>query len=279
MVEIGTVTGVTTEMRRDSQSSLLCSVVLAVVLACIANGLSIRIAQNVRDLGLAASVEATFGISVIGWFSIYNIFTLLINSNVGKPTVMSYTLVGFAILCIAFPMPVASWTGLMVVSIYFLTKNGVDGRARRAFFVALGMCFTFQWAQWISAIFLPTILEVDATLVSLISGHQRYGNLVQASNGVTLEILAACSSFVNVSLTFLAWINARSYYGTHGIKRGVIFLSIMIFIVVLINTLRIAFIAIRPDLYDLIHGEVGSLVANSLSTIVIVALSIIGARK
>lgn len=124
------------------------------------------------------------------------------------------------------------------------------------------------------------ILNADAFLVATISGRPYFDNLiVTADNTVTLKVLEGCSSFTNLSLAFLGWVAARSYFGTTGVARSLIFVTISCASIVLINTVRIGLIALYPGQYELIHGNVGAAIVGVLVSISIAAISITGARR
>ena len=260
-------------------SDVRSAIVIGLVLVAIANGLSIRVYANVLQYGVVTSIINTFGVSVIVWFSIANFWELSREANFGKALNADWVVIALVACLICVPLSSASWLGLTLLTIYFLCKQDLGETTRRALWVALAVGLSQQWSRWVSTIFLPTILDVDAFLVSGLSGFPRYGNLVVTDNGITLQILEACSSFSNVSLAFLGWINARSYFGTRGVWRAFKYLSLAIAAVVSVNTVRIAAIAFWPDMFDIIHGEIGSAIASLASTILISIICIKGARK
>jgi exosortase/archaeosortase family protein len=244
---------------------------------CFANAVFTKAAESVHYLGWAGAILATFQISAIIWASM----ALMLIRTATLPDVITTPLdravVALTALTACYPVPGATWIGLTVLALYFAIRTD-RAEVRALAILLLALCFTGQWSRLVFRFFMDFILGIDAALVATLAGTDANGNVVYAADGQTrLLVLEGCSSFGGVSLSVLAWVLARTYFRTRSAPRGLLFIGLSALAVIVINTIRIAVIARRPDLYDLAHGPVGAGIASVATTLSVAAICIAGA--
>jgi exosortase/archaeosortase family protein len=254
---------------------------LVFCLLCVAfpNGLYLRISQSIAESGLDAALLGTFNISAVILIALWLCLQVAQTTDFDAPRMLDYAAIAIAYIFALAPVSALAWVGLTGLSLYFLVTRPGNPSIQRTFWLLLAICFSCLWSRQVFRLFVDHILQFDTLLVATFSGRPWSDNLIKAADGVTtLQVLESCSSFSNMSLAFLGWISARSYYGTRGLRRSMLFIALSCTLVVLINTIRIGLIALRPDQYDLIHGAVGAGIASVISAVSIAAVSIWGAR-
>lgn len=264
----------------SAKASLRQGILPGLLLLAFANGMYARIMLSIAKDGFWDAFYGTFGISIVIWVGMWMAWELSREVELSDLNALDVSVLSLAGLLVFLPVSGLSWAGLTLVSIYFLVTRSSDLMVRRLFWVVLAICFSSLWTRLIMRFFMEYILRIDTILVAGMTGTESSGNLIKAADGLTtLQVLEGCSSFSNLSLAFVGWILARSHYGTRGIGRGALFVALSCALVVLINTIRIGIIALRPDLYDLAHGPTGANIASLLCTISIGAVSLYGARR
>jgi len=254
--------------------------VFGVLALAFVNGLFLRVSEYVNENGFGEGLLATFNISIVIWVAMWLALDLVRKADFGPTRRLDYVAIGVMLVFIGLPVSALSWVGLTGFSLYFLVTRPGNPSVRATFSVVLALCFSSVWSRMIFRFFMETILRIDTLLVATVTGRPFTGNLINAADGsTTLQVLEACSSFSNMSLAFVGWIVARSYYGTRGLVRSMFFVALSCLAVVTVNTVRIGVIALRPDLYDIAHGTIGANVASLIMTAAIAMISLKGARR
>ncbi|TBW32968.1 hypothetical protein EYW49_21185 [Siculibacillus lacustris] len=251
-------------------------------LFCIAfpNGLYLRAWEYVTDYGFVPALYATFNISAVIFVAMFVLLQIVRTTDFGETRPLDPLAIAVALGFAVLPISPLTWVGQTGLGLYFLATRPGNPSIRNTFLLLLALCFSSLWSRLIFHFFMEFILEIDAFLVATLMNRPWSSNLVVAADGLTtLQILEGCSSFANMSLAFLGWIIARSWYGTRGFARSILFIAISCAAVVLINTTRIGLIALHPEYYQLIHGSVGAGVASLLTSLSIAGISIWGARR
>ncbi|MDR7145217.1 hypothetical protein [Rhizobium sp. BE258] len=246
-----------------------------------ANGFFADAMLFVQSNGFFFSLLSLFGISLIKVYACWMVMSKVDQAKLELEGWLDYAAVaGLCVLLVA-PISGLTWAGLSAVVAYFIVRPGrLNDEGRAIGLVLVGLSFSTFWGKFIARIFMEQILFFDAKLVSLFSGTGSEGNLVNSLDGsVTLVVTEGCSSFSNISLAFLAWLVARLAWGTKGFGRSVMFVSLNIAIVLVVNSVRIACIAWWPQHYTLIHGPIGANIVNVILTVSILSVVNYGARR
>ncbi|NJL50392.1 MAG: archaeosortase/exosortase family protein [Blastochloris sp.] len=249
------------------------------ILIAFANGFYGRIYKSIDQYGVIDSIYATFGISIVVLFAAWMVYDLISRSSVAINTRLDVAVLTITLSIIIIPSSEFTWLALTVLSIYYLLQK-IDDNARYGFSILLAICYSVFWAKLVSKVFMDYISVGDAFFVALLTGTHAEGNLIKAADGITtLSVGGGCSSFNNLSIAVLGWIVARAYFGTRGLKRSLVFVTLSLVSVVFINTVRIGIMALDPSTYEIVHGAIGNNITNLLITISIGLISYYGARK
>jgi exosortase/archaeosortase family protein len=136
------------------------------------------------------------------------------------------------------------------------------------------------WSRLLFQFFAKIILNIDATLVATLLGTEGQGNTVKfADNSGYMVVLPPCSSLANMSLAFLCWI-AVTQWARHRWSAADILWSLLACVsVVAVNVTRISIMGWSQSYYRAIHSPQGDLVVNSIMLVLIVGVSVLGARR
>ena len=118
------------------------------------------------------------------------------------------------LVLVALPIFPLSWMAVTGLSLYILLfANNNPARVRGAL-ILLAMTAPMLWSRLLFQIFAKPILDIDASLVSLLLGTQRTGNMVGFLDGSgDMIVLPACSSLANMSLALLCWVTITQWVG------------------------------------------------------------------
>lgn len=251
------------------------------VLLGSANALVQPVGRSIRENGLWTALAGTFDVSVIVWLALIAAPALMIRSSAQRRGRADEVVGWVAFLSFLIPLPHASWVGLTALALYLIYDPGVRWRAapdpflRRGAIILLATATAMFWGRVVLQNSGDFVLAADASFVSLLTGMTHAGNVIRtAGDEGYLWIAPYCSSLSNVSLAILcsalvvqwrdlAW--TRSQFGR---------CLLAVLAVIAINDMRISIMVVRPELYELVHGSEGALVANLL-TVAAIAFTIL----
>lgn len=185
----------------------------------------------------------------------------------------------FMILVI-LPIFPLSWVGVTVLSLYILVfANGSPERLRGAL-ILLAMTAPMLWSRLLFQVFAKPILDIDASLVSMLLGTPRTGNMVGFLDGSGyMIVLPACSSLANMSLALLCWVTITQWVGHRWAARDVLWAALACASVIAVNVTRISLMGISKGHYELIHSSWGDMITNSIMLVAMVGVTVLGARR
>ena len=118
------------------------------------------------------------------------------------------------LILVALPIFPLSWVGVTVLSLYILLFANNNRERVRGALILLAMTAPMLWSRLLFQIFAKPILDIDASLVSLLLGTPRTGNMVGFLDGSGyMIVLPACSSLANMSLALLCWVTITQWVG------------------------------------------------------------------
>jgi hypothetical protein len=248
----------------DGRDLLLCAVVVGFF-----NAEYIRLWRQVAREGLFEPIFATFGISIIVWLALYAVLRLLRESEPVRLTWLDSVILGGSCLLFFVPVTAFSSVGLTIIGVYFSVYGSTD-KVRSAMRILTALTVALMWGRFSFSFLLPYILQADASLVSIVTGLERQGNLILAADHKTiLQVGAGCSSFLNLTNGALGWAASLVYYAVTVTLRRIAYLLALIASILAINTVRIGLIGWYPDYYDLLHGSIGANTANLITSAVV----------
>lgn len=187
--------------------------------------------------------------------------------------------VGFLSL-VVLPIFALSWVAVTGLSLYILiSAPGEESRWRGAI-ILLALTVPMLWSRLIFQLFAKFILDIDASLVAMLLGTERAGNVVSFADGAgQMVVLPACSSLANMSLAFLCWISITQWARHKWTPMDLVWSALACLSVVAVNVTRISLMGVSRNYYEAIHNEWGDLVTNSIMLLLMVTFSVLGARR
>jgi exosortase/archaeosortase family protein len=250
------------------------------VIIGFANGIVARIADGLRSRSLVDAVMNTFDISAIIWIALVVGVVLLLRSPRLPVTKIDQLVAAGAAAAFLVPVAPLSWMALSGLAIYTCLTTPKGSFARRGGWILLAMTVPMLWSRAAFSLFSESILEFDAVLVGWTVGAERLGNTIAFLDGSGyLWIAPACSSITNVSLAVLCWILFTQLFYRERSPREIGWCVLACAAVVAINVTRLSLIAFNHKNYDIVHGTVGTTVANWLSLAAIVSICALGVRN
>jgi hypothetical protein len=250
-----------------------------VVIVGFFNAEYLRIARAIQGQGLLESLYGTFGISIIAWLAFAVAVNLALNAPSRPLSAFAGLVLGMSSLLILLPATALSSVGLTLLGLYCIVVRQ-EPAFRKIGYLVVALAASTLWSRLIFNFFSTYILRFDAILVATLVNTSHSGNLIQSWDGsTTFQVGAACSSFLNVSTAFLAWVTATAYYGARVTVRSIVFLALSCASIIAINTIRIGLIAAMPQHFDLLHGPIGANVVNLASSLAVLFLTIAGTRR
>lgn len=253
--------------------------VSAVFFIGFVNGVTEVAFQSVAQTGLSAALSATFGISVLVLVCAYLALQSAREAPSEDPSRSDLVFCLALILLYAIPVSFVTWIAITAFALreYFISET--RSRRRRAAVLMFGLTIPMFWSRLLFTLFSGWILRLDAIFVSLVVQSPHHGNVVMLPhNAGFLYIAAPCSSLANVSQAMLCWLLFTAYSGRRT-ANDYATCGLACASVIVLNVLRISWIALRPDLYDTIHGPIGATVFGYFSTLVVVAICAFGVKR
>ena len=238
-----------------------------------------RIYSSIVSRGWGESIANTFDISAIVWGAVWASVTLCLRNRSQPVSRLDWAAAALASLLFLMPFTVLSWVGVTGLALYVTLTSGGRLGERRGAWIAFAVTVTLFWSPKIFEAFSPTVLAADAELVSWITGTERVGNTVRVPGSDSfIWVAPGCSSLANMSLAFLCWMTFGQM-STRPVRLiDWAWCIAAAAAVVALNVSRIAIIALRPDLYETVHGTGGTMVAGYLTLAVIVGTCVIWKR-
>jgi hypothetical protein len=173
--------------------------------------------------------------------------------------------------------------GLAALTLFLLVTGGSDIQWR-AVATVFGALFAQQAiVPSLFDLIGPTLTQFDAMLVGsavklTTAGAVWQGNIIAISSGHAIEISTVCCSFHNVSLTVLCWVALTKLERPEWRPLDLVVLCAAASCQVLLNTVRIYFMALSFEQYLYWHSGPGAHIFAACASIAAVLISAYGAR-
>ncbi len=243
------------------------------IVLAFANGISERVYVSIADNGPGGAAVETFGISLIIWAAcVVSVKTLL--GGAPEPVRRRDLAFGSLVCAMALlPVPALGSVALVCIAAYLWLAAGTDA-ARRTALVVFAMTLPLFWDKLLLVVFSDTILHLDALLVAAVVGTTATSNVVPLPDGSGALFLApACSSVANLSLSVVVSAIFVSLPGRAWSRRDLWWSAACAVSVICVNTARISLLGFYPDHFELIHGPVGSNIANALMLVALLTIA------
>lgn len=181
-------------------------------------------------------------------------------------------------------LPYRFGIGLLTTSValYLLMLDHGDRNLKAAGSVLLALSMQMVWGLIFFRLFTPELLKADSALVGTILKILRpdiiwNGTTFYAPDGHAIALIAACSSFNNVSTAVLACAAVTMLRRTEWIRHDIVTLAVTSIVMIFINSARICLLAWSSDYHLLWHDGAGVQILVVAQTIVVFAIAWWGA--
>ena len=184
------------------------------------------------------------------------------------------------LILVSLPIFPLSWVAVTALSLYILMFANANPERVRGALILLAMTAPMLWSRLLFQVFAKPILDIDATLVSLLLGTDRTGNMVGfLDRSGYMIVLPACSSLANMSLALLCWVTITQWVGHRWTARDVMWAGLACASVVAVNVTRISLMGLNHHNYEVIHSAWGDMITNSIMLALMVTVTVLGARR
>jgi hypothetical protein len=173
------------------------------------------------------------------------------------------------------------WISATAVSLYLWVTCASDVRIKAAAAVLFALSLNGLWGPLFFRIFSFPLLVADAALVggtlSLFQdGAGWQGTIVAVNGGHRILLYGPCSSFHNISLGLLCWVSLTMLARPDWVRGDLTVASIMVGVVVLLNTARLYLMALSIENYNYWHEGAGVEVYAWATTFCVLAIGLWG---
>jgi len=243
------------------------------------NGNVFRVLKQIRDHELASVLMNTFEISAIVWVALAAGVALLCRPPTATLTRLDGILAVGAVAAFLIPLAPLSWIAVSALAFRIIRSSRPGSYPHRGAWILLAMTIPMFWSRVLFSALSDQILAFDAILVGWIEGTERAGNAVAFADGSGyLWIAPGCSSLANVSLAILCWMLATQLLYRKRSPGEVWWAVAAGAAVTAINVTRLSLIDRYSQAFDVLHGPVGTTVANWLTFTAIVGICALGVR-
>ena len=237
------------------------------------NGMALRMQTQVASRGWSNAVADLFGISAIVWFALYALIALGLKPAEHSLPRRSDWLIGGALLAACLlPSAAPALAGLLLVSAWLLLSANTQTERSLAI-IALALTGPLLWGPLILNLLGTELLDFDASIAALLSGHTASGNLIRVPGDTPdVLIMPGCSAFKNLAPIFVLAATLSQLLGT-AIDRSLGLACLLAALaVIMINSMRLALIALYPAQYDYWHAGGGATLFSYATLLAILAI-------
>jgi exosortase/archaeosortase family protein len=169
-----------------------------------------------------------------------------------------------------------------LVAVYLLRFDRGDRNLKAAGSVLLAVSMQLVWGPIVFQLFTPELLKADAALVGTMLREFRpdivwSGTNFFAPDGHAVSLIAACSSFNNVSSAVLACVAVAMLRRNEWVRRDIATVIIASAAMILINVVRICLFAWSEDYRLFWHDGAGAQILAIAQTLLVLAIAWQGA--
>jgi len=242
------------------------------------SGLSFRDNPFIHIAGIGA-------FQLLAWFAV---FLLLVREPSGNPaTRQDFVVIGLlGIMNIALgiinivPAQRVIWIVATLGAIYIYLMNTKGSHSRAAATVLLALCVQSLWGPVFFSLFAFDLLRADAAIVGMFldvtrSGYTWHDNVI-ATQGHSIEIYSACSSFHNLSLAVLCWVTLTKLNRPVWIATDFIYGAAVCAVMITVNVARLYVEALNYGSYEYWHNGNGIHIFQVGVSLIILLISLWG---
>jgi len=245
----------------------------AALLLAIAGALTTRIGAAVAHRGLATAFTDLFGISAIVWFAAFAIGAIAREDGARSrwqrgDAPMLAAIVGAAVL----PVPALGAAAVFGAGVWLAFGSEAKSASRRIGLVALALSAHLLWGPLILKLLGSELLAFDARIAALFAGGSAEGNIFGQAGSQAFAVGQNCSSLTNLSLAGVLAVTLAQVFELRFDRRLIAATLFAMLGTVVVNGVRLATIARRPELYDYLHSGAGMMLFGWASLLVTAAI-------
>lgn len=248
------------------------------ILGC-ANGLLGRIIQSIQFSDWEGAITGV-DINAIVLMACFAGISMVMEKDAERLVLRDIVIAPLFLVLVALPIFPLSWVAVTGLSFYILLFASSHADRVRGALILLALTAPMLWSRLLFQLFAKPILDIDATLVSLILGTHRTGNMVQfLDHSGYMVVLPACSSLANMSLALLCWVTITQWFRHRWRATDVLWAALACATVITVNVTRISLMGIGHSHYEYIHSTWGDLITNTVMLALMVIVTVVGMRR
>jgi exosortase/archaeosortase family protein len=198
-------------------------------------------------------------VSAFVWFALYAVGRIALDDAARRPASgLDRTVAGLGLLAAFVPIDWAGSFAVLAIGLYLALTGAAGTAERRLAIVLLALTGTLIWGRVLIRLVAPSILDLDAAFVGMVSGTGASGNLIGFRGGGHFILGPACSSVHNMSLAILFWGSLGQLLGQPVTRRSLLVCLAGVATMFAGNVVRLTLIALYPAAFDWLHDGGGA---------------------
>ena len=240
-------------------------------LVAIINGILPALILSLDSSSIMDAFFSGFGQSFIIWFSLWVALHLYLADKTPykvseqRPN-WQYLLAFTLSVSLIFPFALSSW--LCATLAAFIWRANMSKEERRsgrgyAALLIIALAIREPCTQFFLQVTAEQVLALDAQLAFFllqlfVEGVSLQNNIIVNEQGANLIILTGCSAFGNLSLALLLYLSFKLYWFHTLDRKDGYRVLLLVFLVLLSNSSRLALMTLSHDSYAFIHDGLGA---------------------
>lgn len=243
------------------------------------------------SVGVSYSVRDTFSADFLlsNWLILLSLIVVMhfIRQSDHLPTTpRDWRLFGLVVLLAAWPIKHTSTLALSLISasmFYAIWRSKHrDNYMLAAASILFALSFSRLWSPLLLKVFAAYFEQFDVFLLGQLLNTPTNGNTInfvfEPHNRAL--IVMGCTSFANLSAVVLLWLVVlRLIRITPRFSIELKTVLLLLITAIVINTVRIALMITTKNMYDIVHGSLGTSVTAFLLTLSSIAFAVWGAKR
>jgi hypothetical protein len=245
----------------------------------------VELVKGTWQSSLSDTISGLCTVDVFQYMGWYAIFRLLGASDVIPMARRKDVLIITAFCLLVFlPADKMIWVAATGVAVYMMFCSRDDLRLRAAGIVLAALSVQEFWGHILFQLISMPLLRAETAVVGTIlqltrRGVMWYDNIITTSSSHGIVLYPYCSSFHNVSLALLCWLTLTKLRHLKWRGYDLIWGGLTAGTVILLNTMRLYFMALNVDYYNFWHEGAGSEIFAVGTSVSVISLTLYGSGR